>query len=410
MKILEINAFYYHRGGSESVFFNTTDLLTRHGHQVIPFTLKWAENIPTDYSSYFPESKETRSGLLRPVGNIVNYFYHFDAARQLERLIDDERPDIAQIHLIWGQLTPSILRVLRRKGVPAVLTVHDYRLVCPDFLFRNGRGEICEECQGERFWKCVVNRCCRGSIGMSMMMAAEQYTRNAFFNPARLLDGIVYVSDFSREIHERYMPALSKVPNIRLYNTAPSIADKPLEADDYYLFFGRLSDEKGIGTLISAAHRLPEARFRVAGTGPLEGQMRERVSRHKVSNVEFLGFRTGEDLRDLVSRARMVIVPSECYENNPMTIVEAYSAGVPVIGSAIGGIPEIIREGVTGYTFRAGDPESLAGTVRKAQSLSAAQLDHMRREALEFARSQFDTENYYKSLTAFFSRLTSDRR
>ena len=409
MKILEINAFYYPRGGSETVFFNTSELLRRHGHEVIPFALKWDENLPSPYSRYFPESKDSRSGLMRVPGNIVSYFYHFDAASRLQQLIDAEHPDLAQIHLIWGQLSPSILKVLRRNGIPAVLTAHDYRLVCPDFLFRDSQGRVCEECQGRKFWKCVANRCCRGSRALSLMMAAEQYMRNLLFHPAGLLDGLIYVSDFSREIHQRYMPRLKEVPDLRLYNTAPSIAAEPSASEDYYLYFGRLSAEKGVATLLEAAASLPEVNFRIAGSGPLEQELKATSERLRLTKVEFVGFKKGEALRRLVAGARMVIVPSECYENNPLSVVEAYSAGVPVIGASIGGIPEIIREGQTGFTFAVGDASALAATVAKAEALSPGELTAMRREALDFARANFDSERYYDSLIAFFRSLTAKK-
>ncbi|MDE6377246.1 MAG: glycosyltransferase family 4 protein [Duncaniella sp.] len=409
MKILEINAFYYPRGGSESVFFNTSELLRRHGHQVIPFALKWEENIPGPYNRYFPESKDTRSGLMRVPGNIVSYFYHSEAASKLQRLIDDEHPDVAQIHLIWGQLSPSILKVLRRNGIPAVLTVHDYRLVCPDFLFRDGSGQVCEECQGHRFWKCVARRCCRGSRGLSLMMAAEQYFRNSFFHPARMLNGLVYVSDFSRDIHHRYMPQLREVPDVRLYNTAPSIACEPQAPGDYYLYFGRLSAEKGVATLLSAAAKLPDVKFKIAGSGPLEAELKETARRLGLKNVDFVGFKKGEELHRLIDESRMVVVPSECYENNPLSVVEAYSAGVPVIGAAIGGIPEIVPEGRTGFTFPAGDADALAEAIAKAEALSPDALMAMRRDALAFARLNFDPERYYEKLIAFFTTLAGKK-
>ncbi|MCM1111611.1 MAG: glycosyltransferase [Clostridium sp.] len=410
MKILEINAFHYRKGGSEAVFFNTSELLRRHGHQVIPFTLRWEQNLPSDYDRYFAESKESRPGPFRPLKNIANYFYHREAARNLEKLIEAEHPDIAQIHLIWGQLTPSVLTVMRRHNIPAVLTVHDYRLVCPSYLFRNGRGEVCEQCHGTNFWQCVRNRCNRGSLGLSAVMAAEQYTRNRFFNPARLLDGLIYVSDFSRRIHEKYMPALASLPNIRLYNIAPALEDdNPAEAKptaDYFLYFGRLSDEKGVGTMLEAFAETPEAPLKIAGTGPAEEKLRRRADELGLRNIEFLGYRTGSDLNGLVRNARFVIVPSECYENNPMSASEAYAAGVPVIGAAIGGIPEIIDEGRTGYTFTSGSADELAITVRHAQRLPEAQYQAMRRAAREFAVENFDSEKYVASLTGFFERLT----
>lgn len=180
MKVLLIDVYNYNKGGAETVCFNTGKMLEEHGHKVIYFTLKWAENKPSPYSKYFPESKETRRGPLKQIKNMVNYFYHFEAAKKIEQLILDEKPDIAHIHLIWGQITPSIFPVLKKYNIPILFTVHDYRIVCPAYTFRNGKGQICEECQGKYFYKCFTNTCCKGSKLMSAVMAAEQYFRNIF--------------------------------------------------------------------------------------------------------------------------------------------------------------------------------------------------------------------------------------
>ena len=128
MKVLLIDVYNYNHGGAETVCFNTGRLLQQHGHDVVYFCLKWKRNLPSPFEHYFPESKETRRGVFRQVKNLVNYFYHFEAARKMDQLLRDEQPDIAHIHLIWGQITASILPVLRRHGVPAVLTAHDFRV------------------------------------------------------------------------------------------------------------------------------------------------------------------------------------------------------------------------------------------------------------------------------------------
>lgn len=411
MKILAINAFHYRRGGSETVYFNTSALLRSNGHEVVEFALKWPENLQSDFSRYFPDSKETRGGMLRPFKNIANYFYHFEAGQKLEQLIKDERPDIAQVHLIWGQLTPSILHVLRRHNIPVVLTIHDFRIVCPASVMRNGKGEVCEQCQGHKFYKCIVNTCCKGSKALSAMMAAEQYTRNRFFPPYKLVDGIMYVSDFSRTLHEKYMPALAGVPSARIYNTAKAIRREPAApaSPAYYLYFGRLSHEKGVETLLKAFASRPGLTLKIAGTGDIEPRLREYAAARNMRNVEFLGYRSGDDLRNLVAGARFVVVPSECYENNPLSIIEAYAEGTPVIGAAIGGIPEIIVEKTTGFRFAPGDPISLGQAIDRAESLSHRDYLAMQLCTLDFARDNFNPEYYYPALMSLYKAAIDNR-
>lgn len=341
------------------------------------------------------------------VKNVINYFYHFEAAQKIEQLVKDEKPDIAHIHLLWGQITPSIFPVLKRYNIPILFTVHDYRIVCPAYTFRNGKGIICEDCKGKYFYKCFTHTCCKGSKAMSAVMAAEQYFRNWFFNPAKYIDGFLYVSKFAKEIQEKYMPEVRQTHNITLYNFTTSIAttSKQIPTNKYFLFFGRLSYEKGVKTLLKAFKELPECNLKIVGTGPKEKELKLFVSNNSMNNVEFLGYKRGLELIDLVKNAYFVIVPSEWYENNPMTIIEAYSVGTPVIGAKIGGIPEIIIDGKTGYQFTTGNSDNLQETIKKIFSLTPEAYQRLSAGTLEFAHENLSLENYYPRLIAFYSHF-----
>lgn len=407
MKVLLIDVYNFNKGGAETVCFNTGRLLEEHGHEVVYFTLKWKDNHPSPYSKYFPESKETRRGPFRQVKNLVNYFYHFEAAKKIEQLIQDEKPDLAHIHLMWGQITPSILPVLKKYGVPVLFTVHDYRIVCPSYTFRDGNGRICEACLGRHFYKCFTHTCCKGNKLMSAVMAAEQYFRNAFFNPAKYIDGFIYVSNFARNIQEKYMPSLKSKPNITLYNFSTSIVSEPktMPADKYFLFFGRLSYEKGVMTLLKAFKDLPQCSLKVVGTGPKEGELKAFARDNGMKNVTFLGYKTGKELTDLVSNAYFVTVPSEWYENNPMTIIEAYSVGTPVIGARIGGIPEIVVDGQTGFQFESGNVVELRNTVLKAEGLDGKTYTEFSQGTINFANENLSKDSYWNKLIAFYDRF-----
>lgn len=411
MKILQINVFNYRKGGSETVYFSTIKMLEEQGHDVISFALKWPENYPSAQGKYFPDSKVTRKGLFRPLKNIINYFYHFEAAKKIEQLINDEKPDLAHIHLIWGQITPSILPVLKRHHIPIVFSIHDYRIVCPAYTCKNGKGEVCEQCKGKYFYHCILNKCTKGSYVLSTIMATEQYFRNTFFYPAKYIDGLIYVSKFAKKLHEKYMPALKTKKNIVLYNLSDEISASPQKelGDKYFLFFGRLSYEKGIKTLIDAFQELPQSKLEVVGTGPLETNLKQYKEKKKIKNIIFLGYKTGEELKRLVSMAYFIIVPSEWYENNPMTIIEGYSAGVPVIGSSIGGIPEIIEDGRTGFLFRQGNKHELIRAIEKAEDLSIDEYKIFSFNALNFATKNFNKNNYYPRLCKFYTELIHDK-
>lgn len=411
MKVLLIDVYNYNKGGAETVCFNTGKMLENHGHKVIYFTLKWAENKPSPYSKYFPESKETRRGPLKQVKNMVNYFYHFEAAKKIEQLILIEKPDIAHIHLMWGQITPSIFPVLRKYDIPILFTVHDYRIVCPAYTFRNGKGQICEECQGKYFYKCFTHTCCKGSKFLSAVMTAEQYFRNFFFNPAQFIDGFIYVSNFAKEIQEKYMPATKNKPNITLYNFSTSIDEqgKNITKDKYFLFFGRLSYEKGLKTLLSAFKDIPKCKLKVVGIGPKEDELKNYTLKNDMQNIEFLGYKQGEELNNLVKNAFFVVVPSEWYENNPMTIIEAYSVGTPVIGAKIGGIPEIVVNGKTGFQFTTADVEELKAVILKTNSLSDEEYSSISNNTIKFAHENFSPHSYWNKLIGFYSNFLKSK-
>ncbi len=406
MKILLINNFHYRRGGSEAVYFNMAQMFLRHGHKVIFFSCKDERNEACAQSEYFTESVSS----LSDIRGGIRYFYNSAASKNLEKLITAERPDIAHVHLFWGGISPSIFAVLKRHNIPLVHTAHDYRMVCPAYTFRTPDGTICEKCGIGNYMYCLRHRCSKGSILKSATMAAEMYIRNRLFNPALNIDGFVFVSHFAEEKHLQYMPQLSSVARIVAYNTTPELDERFVSRGKgkYMLFFGRLSYEKGVNTLIDAFISRSDVRLKIVGTGPEEGALKQRVAWAKAENIEFVGYRNGDELKEIVRDASFVIVPSEWYENNPMTIVEAYSAGVPVIGAHIGGIPEIIDEEKTGFMFEPGNARQLAACIEKAARISDTEYAAMSRNARDFADRNFNEEQNYNKILRLYNRILAE--
>lgn len=242
---------------------------------------------------------------------------------------------------------------------------------------------------------------------MSAIMAAEQYFRNEFFSPTKYIDGFLYVSNFAKSIQEKYMPSIKDTPNITLYNFSTDIVgkNKMTVKTKYYLFFGRLSYEKGVKTLLEAFKDLPESHLKIVGTGPKEKELKNYIATYGMKNVEFVGYKKGHELTDLVRKAYFVIVPSEWYENNPMAIIEAYSTGTPILGARIGGIPEIVIEKETGYLFMSGNSEDLKNKVELVDGLTAEKYSKLSEGVLKFAGENLSTENYYPKLIAFYNRF-----
>lgn len=401
MKVLLINNFHYRKGGSEAVYFNTAQILQEHGHEVISFSYKDEENVPCEQEPFFVHRK---GGL----GTLKNYFYNTEAERNLESLLEKERPDIAHVHLFWGGLSASIFRALKKYNVPLVHTVHDYRLVCPGYTFKNGRGEECERCQRWNYYQCALNRCAKGSLVQSVLMAAEMYSRQVLFNPLKNISGFLFVSKFAQEKHIEHHREYADAKQTVLYNyTTPMLERDIASKGEYFLYYGRLSYEKGVSTLIDVVISIGDLKLKVVGTGPIEDELKSRVSGN--SNIEFLGYKSGKELFELVRDARFVVVPSEWYENNPMTVIEAYSLGTPVIGANIGGIPEIVVDGETGYRFESRNVEDLARVITKALALSDEGYAALCEGAYAFYQKNFSAEEHYKKLISFYDSVINDQ-
>lgn len=399
MKVLLINNFHFRKGGSEAVYFNTAELLRSHGHEVVFFSYKDDRNVECEQSDLFVDHKGS-------IGTIKDYFYNTEAERKLEALIEREHPDIAHVHLFWGGLSASIFKALKKHHIPLVHTVHDYRLICPGYTFKDGNGKICERCHHWNYYECAVHRCSKGSFAQSLLMAMEMYERQICFNPLKNIDGFIFVSNFSENKHLEHNDGFGKVYKTVIYNyTTPCLNPAKEEKKDYFLYYGRLSFEKGLPTLLQVFARHPEWKLKVVGTGPLEESLRKEC----YENIQFLGYHSEGTLFELVRNAKFVCVPSECYENNPMTIVESYSLGSPVIGSRIGGIPEIIDEGNTGWLFENGDMNSLEAVLKKASDMDCDDYSRMYDNAYSFYKNNFSADAHYKKLIEFYNLIINNK-
>ncbi len=407
MKVLLINNFHYRKGGTETVYFGMADMLRRHGHEVIFFSCLSSRNESDGVNDFFvPNNYDVPK-----ICGAARYVYNRRAARSLDALLSKHRPDIAHIHLFWGGLSSSILSVLKRHRIPIVHTAHDYRMICPAYVFRRSDIGVCEECRGRNFRHCMLHRCSHGSLIESTVMAFEMWVRNNIVRATSKIDGFLFVSHFSHEKHKQYMPqVLGQAKSMVSYNNAPPIDEQFIsrKRGDYMLYFGRLSGEKGLKTLLRATAKHPALKLKIVGTGPDDMLLQSYAASLNLRNVEFLGFQSGDALRRLICEASFVILPSEWYENNPLTIIESYAAGVPVIGAKIGGIPEIIEDGKTGYFFESGNADELSTVISRALALNDEQYAQFSKAAREFAAKHFDEEQNYQKIMEFYNQILAD--
>lgn len=380
------------------MLFNTAELLKKHGHEVVFFSFSDPKNEKTEEKEYFVDL----SGGIR---KLKNYFYNSDAAKKLDEILLIEKPDIAHVHLIWGGMGVAIFHVLKKHRVPLVHTVHDYRMVCPAYTFKKGNGNICERCKSWNYYNCAFNRCSKGSLAQSIIMATEMYIRQLYYNPLKNIDGFIFVSQFAKDKHIEHNRSFATANSVVLYNyTKPILSPDISRKEDYYLFFGRLSYEKGAKTLVEAFGQLSKQKLLVVGTGPLEDKLKKICSDNEWHNIEFVGYKSGMPLFELIRNARFVCVPSEWYENNPMTILESYSLGTPVIGARIGGIPEIIEQGKTGFCFESQNIDDLRMAVENAHKLNEEDYSKMCEQSYALYEKKFSEDSHYACLVDFYNK------
>lgn len=405
MRVLQINNVHYRRGGADAVYLNTAELLQQHGHEVFFFNMQKNGNLPCKDEKYWVSSLDSRpKGIKSKLIELRNFFDNPEAAHKIEELIIAKKPEIAHIHLFWGMgISPSITSVLRKYHIPLVHTAHDYHLICPVALLMDSKGHVCEACKGKHFYKAMFKGCSHNGRLATCIKAAEQYYHNLKYNPVDILQGIIYVSNFSRNKHLEYMPSLAQIDSTVLYNFSPIESPRQVFSGKYYLYYGRLAQEKGLFTLLKAFQLNPMLHLKIVGAGPLM----DAIKRQLPNNVELLGAKYGEELFDLVKNAKFVCVPSECYENNPLTIVEAYTLGVPVIGSRLGGITEIIQDKETGFLFEHGNVDDLLKCLDNAESMSINEYDRMCQASYIFSHKYFNSEKYYENLMIFYNNVLS---
>jgi len=361
MTILMVNKFHYLRGGAERYYFDLMALLERHGHRVIPFSTRDPRNRPAEDAADFAPGTdfERPAGALESLKRAVQVVYSPAARQAFARALARHRPDIVHLHNFAHHLSPSILDEIGHARVPAVQTLHDFKLLCPTYLMLC-HGEICERCAGGNVAHAVIHRCNRGSLAMSAVNAVESLVaarRHSYDHVRRFL----CPSRFLRDKLAQHGFAGERLVHLPLFLDPAQFAPADGGGDGgYAIFVGRLSPEKGIATLLAAAARLPGVPLVMVGEGQLEQAIAAECASRGLGQVRRMGRLEGEALLDLWRGARFTVVPSQCYENFPLVVVEAFALGQPVIASDLGGLAELVDSGRTGILVPPGDAAALA--------------------------------------------------
>jgi len=402
-KLLSLNTYNYRRGGSDVMFLEHEAMFRIQGWGTAVMAMHHPKNEPSPWSQFFADEIEFGHdyGALDMLAMAGKVIYSLEAKRKISALLDEFPADVAHVHCIYHHLSPSVLVELKHRGIPAVMTAHDLKLACPAYKMLN-RGGVCEKCRSGNLLHVVANRCIRDSLPASVLIMLESAVHKSLDLYGRNLDRVVAPSLFYKQkLMEWGWPEqqLAYIPN---YVDAFAYTPR-FEPGDYFFYFGRLAIEKGVATLIRAAAQA-KVKLRIAGTGP-EGDALKALAAELGGDIEFLGFVSGEPLWKWVREARAIVLPSEWYENAPMSVLEAYACGKPVIGARIGGIPEMVREGETGLLFGSGKMGELADCMHALSAMQDEAVEEMGRAARQYVSTTFTPQRYLNDMRALYAEL-----
>lgn len=401
MKILMINKFLHPNGGSETYIFKLGDRLQAMGHEVQYFGMDHPDKVVGNAVGAYTSNMDFHGGSkIKKLTYPIKTIYSSEARQKIRLVLEDFKPDVCHLNNFTYQLTPSIILEIRKweketaHKCKIVFTAHDSNLVCPNHMLRNPQTQKnCEKCLGGHFINCTKGKCIHGSLAKSLIGTMEAWFWN-WMGVYRQIDKVICCSNFIKAKMDTNPVFREKT--VAIHNFVDKVQWEKAEKQDYILYFGRFSREKGINTLIQVCKELPEISFIFAGAGPLE----ERVN--EIPNIQNVGFQRGEKLEQLIREARFSICPSECYENCPFSVMESQMYATPVLGADIGGIPELVREHETGELFESGNAEALKAQIEKLWS-DKALLDKYSENCKNI---RFDTtQSYCEKLMEIYTQV-----
>jgi glycosyltransferase involved in cell wall biosynthesis len=391
-RLLAINNYFYRRGGAESVFLDHIDLFVAAGWDVVPFAMEHPDNLPSPWSDYFVSEIEygRTSGPLTKARQAAKIIFSLEARRKIRALISRAPPAVAHAHNVYHHISPSIFEVLKAEGVPIVMTAHDLKLACPAYKMLN-QGRVCERCRGGQIYNVLLRRCVKDSVVLSGLVFLETLIHRSFGLYRDTVDRLVTPSRFYRDKLVEWgwdASRIAYIPNCIDANQFTPCSDE----SNYFVYAGRLAPEKGLATLVRAA-ALSRQRLVLAGTGPEEAALR-RLTLELGADVVFAGYLDKPELRRLIGEARALVLPSEWYENAPVSVLEAYALGRPVIGTRIGGIPELVVHDETGILVEPGSVAMLAGALAGMANLPRTARDRLGAAGRDWVGREFSPGKY----------------
>ncbi len=368
MKILQINKFWFPHGGADVYAIECSRILRDRGHAMMYFGMTHAKNLKTKYSEYFVSNPHisksdysAKGGMLQKLKSALKIIYSREAAQQLDKLLNLERPDIAHLHNIYHHLSPSILGVLRRHKIPVVHTLHDYKRLCPNHAMFT-QNKICEQCKGRKYYNAVFNKCIFNSVAPSSVVAVEMTVQSMFGWYDTYIDRFIAPSEFMKQkMVEWGRPS----DNIDVVPYPVAISKRHTVPGKNILYCGRLAPEKGIDIVLRCAEVFRDITFDIVGDGPMRLDIERRILEKNLKNVKMYGMLSREEVNQKIRQCAFLLIPSQWYENYPLSLLEAFAEARGAIGSRVGGIPEIIHEGKNGFLFDHTNVDDCIDKIRK---------------------------------------------
>lgn len=397
MRILLVNKFHYLRGGSEKYYFELAKLLKSHGHTVAFFSMKNENNIKTGDREYFVDEIDMNTGSKFEALNVI---YSKKNKALMEKALEEFKPDIVHINNFQRQLSASIIDAVKEKNIPLIMTAHDLNPICPASIMLYN-GEVCEDCITKGYTSCIKKKC----IKNSMLKSVLGYIEKKYYDLHKMfckVDCIISPSEFNKN---QLLKGKLKCNDITVIHNFVNETEKT----DYILgdcafYFGRLSREKGILNLVEAINNIPGARLIIAGDGPERENIQAYIKEHKLENrITLLGYLNQNDIRENIRKCRFVTVPSIWYENCPYSILETMEIGKPIIGSKIGGIPELIQNGINGFTYEHNDVTELTNILIKMFG-NDEMVKQFSKNSKQIFIQNYSAEAYYNKLMTVYNK------
>ncbi|MBP9760731.1 MAG: glycosyltransferase family 4 protein [Candidatus Magasanikbacteria bacterium] len=364
MNIVQAHKYFWHRDGASNYALFLSEELQKKGHTVIPFSMHHPSALPSPYSPYFVSemdiSDPQKVSFRKKIQSVGRMLYSLEAKRNMERLLSEHQVDVVHLHNIYHHISPSILPVIKKRNIPIIMTLHDYKLISPNYTMFH-HGEIHEEDAVGWYGTCVKNKCMKDSRIQSRVVRAEMIFHHKIMKYyERYVDQFIAPSQFILDICVKHGWNKNRFIHIPHPIDTTHVTPPTKKDGGFVAYVGRLSEEKGLHVLLDAAKKTPDISYKIVGTGPELLGITKRIHTEKISNVRCTGFQTGESLQKLLEEARLFVVPSLWYENYPLSILEPKALGKIVIGSRIGGIPELLPKELL---VKPNDAKSLAQAI-----------------------------------------------